>query len=178
MKAKKILIAAITVTFALSAATVSNAQKKRKVPKAKKAAVSQKGNLSIEAGIIFDSGQVNPVARAEFYLLKASAEEVIQASSNGQTALENITLDLNFPIFKSGGVSRAMTAIEPYIVSSIITSFQGKATFQPVKTGNYYLFGFTKAGKSAVVWNLQIPIKGGTNSIILDNNNAALVSDR
>jgi hypothetical protein len=176
MKAKNVLIAVITVIIMLSAA-VSNAQK-RKVPKAKKAAVSQKGNLSIEAGIIFDSGRVNPVARAEFYLLNASAEEVIQGSSNGQTALENITLDLNFPIFKSGGVSRAMTAIEPYIVSSTITSFQGKATFQPVKTGNYYLFGFTKAGGSAIVWNLQTSIKSGTNSVILDNNNAALVSDR
>jgi hypothetical protein len=177
MKAKSILIAALAVIIALSAATVSNAQK-RKVPKAKKAAVSQKGNLSIEAGIIFDSGQVNPVARAGFFLLNADAEEVIQRSSNGQTALKDLTLDITFPGLKSGGVSRAMTAIEPHIVSSTITNFQGKATFQPVKTGNYYLFGFTKAGKSAVVWNLQISIKNGTNSIILDNNNAALISDR
>jgi hypothetical protein len=168
MKAK-ILIAVITVIITLSAAAVSNAQK-RKVPKAKKAAVSQKGNLSIEAGIIFDSGQVNPVARAGFYLLNADAEEVIH--------LKDITLDLNFPIFESGGVSRAITAIEPHIISLATTNFQGKALFQPVKTGNYYLFGFTKAGKSAVVWNLQISIKSGTNSIILDNNNAALVSDR
>lgn len=177
MKSKKLLTTFIALIITLSLANGSNAQR-RKVQTTKRAVVNQKGSLSIEVGLVFTSGDVKPVARAEFYLLNADTENILKKNYGNSTDLGIIATDINYPIFETRGVQKTLTAIKPHIVSFAITDFQGKAKFSSLKTGNYYLFGFAKAGKSAVVWNLQTVIKSGTYSIILDNNNAALLSKR
>lgn len=176
MKLKYLLIVAFALLSTTTATTVCQAQKK-KVPVKKSAAV-QKGMLSIEAGIVFTGGNTQPVARQQFYLLDENAEVILKDFWGDSVSIASITMDLNMPAFQTNGVQKSMQAIKPHVVSSVTTDFSGKAKFPAVKPGKYYLFGFTKAGKSALVWNLESVIKAGANEIILDNNNAARVSNR
>lgn len=175
MKIKYLLIILLAL-LSTALPTVCQAQK-RKIP-AKKTAVVQKGILSIEAGIVFTGGNVQPVARREFYLLDEDVAVILKDFWGDSVSIESITMDLNFPAFQTNGVQKTLQAVKPHIVASSTTDFQGKAKFPAVKIGKYYLFGFTKAGKSAIVWNLKSVIKAGANEIILDNNNAARVSNR
>jgi len=176
MKMKNLLLILIAVIIAVVLPIESNAQKRK--PKITKSSVNQKGNLNIEAGIVFNSGDVKPVARVEFYLLDKDADEIIKEANDDGISLKTITFALNYPILLPDGIQGIMSVIKPHIVSSTTTDFQGKAKFPSVKAGNYYLFGFVKAGKSSLVWNLDTTIKSGVNSVILDNKNAALISDR
>lgn len=176
MKLKQVFLIVFTLLFAFSLSAECFAQKKRPAT-SRKPVTSQKGSLSVEAGIVFTSGDIKPAARVDLFLLDADVETILSDTYGESASLKSITLDLNYPIFETNGVQKALAAIKPHIVASATTDFQGKAKFPSVKAGSYYLFGFTKAGKSAVVWNYGITIKSGTNSIILDNKNAALISD-
>src|SRR5207237_730142 len=75
MKMKNLLLILIAVIIAVVLPIESNAQKRK--AKITKSSINQKGNLNIEAGIVFNSGDVKPVARAEFYLLDKDADEII-----------------------------------------------------------------------------------------------------
>ena len=67
-----------------------------------------------------------------------------------------------------------MTALTPHILQTITTDFGGKASFQPVATGTYYLMGVTETPSGGwAVWNLRVDLKPGQNSVTLDQNNAA-----
>ncbi len=80
MKAKNILSTFITLIIVLSLTVNSNAQK-RKVSANTKKVVSQKGNLSIEAGIVFTSGDVQHIARVEIYLLNKDMEDILKEAN-------------------------------------------------------------------------------------------------
>ncbi len=133
MKVKKLLITLIALIIALSLAIISNAQK-RKVQTTKKTFVSQKGNLSIEVGLVFTTGDVKPVARVEFYLLDTNAEDILKEADGESKDLRSITLDLNYPIFETGGIQKTKTIIKPHIVSSATTDFQEKAKFPAIQS--------------------------------------------
>jgi hypothetical protein len=176
MKLRYLLILLLIFVFSTVMPTICRAQKKRS--SVKKSAVVQKGYLSIEVGIVFTGGNVQPVARQQFYLLDEDEEVILKDFWGDSVSINSITMDLNFPALQTNGVQKTPQAIKPHVIASITTDFSGKAKFLTVKPGKYYLFGFTKAGKSAIVWNLESIIKADTNEIILDNNNAARVSNR
>jgi hypothetical protein len=177
MKINKLFIFWFLITLTLLSVSV-NGQKNKKTPVTKKPVTSQKGTLSIEAGLVFKSGDVKPVARVEFYLLNKDLNSVLEEaniqSESGMNLVSTLALALSYPNFHQDTVEKAITSIKFHSVSSAITDFQGKATFRPVKTGNYYLYGFAKAGNSKVLWNLNVSLKNGQNSITLDNNNVEL----
>jgi hypothetical protein len=49
----------------------------------------------------------------------------------------------------------------------------GKATFLGVPAGSYYVFGTTHAKHLALSWDVRVDLKPGTNSLVLDQTNAA-----
>jgi len=178
MKIKNFLIVSFVLFISLSLTVEVNAQKKR-VSTTKKT-VGARGTLSVEAGLIFKSGDVKPVARVEFHLLDADLKDILSGANLKPEIRTNLDLITTFAFALSyqdlyqDTFQKSITAIKPHVVSSTTTDFQGKARFPAVKGGNYYLYGFTKAGNSSVLWNLNVSIKGGQNSITLDNNNAAV----
>jgi hypothetical protein len=66
----------------------------------------------------------------------------------------------------------AETALKPHIVQTVTTGFDGKATFEAVAAGTYYLMGMSSTPKGYVIWNLKVELKAGKNSVTLDQNNA------
>ena len=181
MNLKNLFLSFFILAVSLSLTSVVNAQKK-KVTTTKKTSVGAKGSLSVEAGLIYKSGDVKPVARVEFYLLDDDLENILKEAGVKDSTLSGIPRVKNFAFLhslnRSYGVDRKIEgedAIKQHIVAQMTTDFSGKGEFQNVKTGKYYLMGIGGTGKQVVLWNLPIDIKSGSQSITLDNKNAAAI---
>lgn len=161
-------------------------------PNAKAQAINkQKGSLSIEAGLVFQSGDVKPVARTTFYLLDADLAQILREAgitppdkpSNNSEATDNDFI-VSFAFANryatlekyQAFLLAATAAIKPHIIQSITTDFTGKAVFESVPEGAYYLVGVATPAKAIVAWNLKVTVKAGQTSITLDQNNAAVAT--
>jgi hypothetical protein len=148
----------------------------------------EKSRVSLEAAIIYRSGNVKPVARTEFHLLDQSLVQILRAAGlqpdrrwiqpqGDDEALVNtfayaVTTSLIDPTF----LSKALPALKPHIIQTVTTDFTGKASFDSIKAGSYFIVGIaqTATGSSGghAVWNLKVDVKPGTSNVILDQNNA------
>lgn len=151
---------------------------------------SQSGELSLEAALVFRSGDVKPMARTVFYLLDDDLAKILR-SAGLKTSQRYSTMqdtDQNL-LFTFGSASKypsleghaqfystATEALKPHIKQSITTDFSGKASFQNVPVGNYFLMGFGLTPRGFVLWNVAVEIKLGSSSITLDQNNAAFAT--
>jgi hypothetical protein len=143
--------------------------------------------LSFETGLVFKSGDVKPVARATFHLLDDSLGNILRTaglsaprnygggSGNTDEDLVNAyASSIKYSIldgYKEFGPAAA-TAVRPHIIQTITTGFDGKATFEAVAAGTYYLMGMSETPKGYVIWNLKVDLKAGKNTVTLDQNNA------
>ena len=151
--------------------------------------IKQSGVLSLEVGLVFKSGDVKPVARTTFYLLvddlaKILKEAGIKTANHDGTPKESPDEDLvevfalatkykSLPAYQSF-YPAALAALKPHVVQSVTTDFSGKAIFESLPTGTYYLMGVTQTPKGYAIWNLRVDIKSGQSSIVLDQNNAVI----
>lgn len=150
------------------------------------ATADSSATLSIEAALIYQSGDVKPAARTAFYLLDESPLDILTAAkvqpvqgvgdSNPQTRilfnlarLQSARCD-DCPRFAAD----VQKAIAPHTVKAIATGFDGKGVFDSVKPGTYHLYGSWSVGENSVLWISKIELKVGATNIKLDQNNAAL----
>lgn len=143
-----------------------------------------KGILSFETGLVLNSGDIKPVSRTTFYLLdKSFAQTLIDASF--QDADGNIIkkprdiygeflmsdkykiLGKNLDLY-----NRAWLLIKPHVVQTVITGFDGKATFKPMQAGKYFLMGYSEVSRNLVFWDVEVNLSSGDNLLTLDQNNA------
>jgi hypothetical protein len=148
-----------------------------------------KGKIDIEAGVVFKSGDVKPVARNVFYLLKNNAEKVIltqehlnlfnqdhvrQFASSKPKTLSQWSM-YEAVLYMDGRITpnfatAAKKSLESSKIASTTTGFDGKATLEEVDVGDYYLFGYYNASDTAY-WNIPVSVKAGSNKVILGNDN-------
>lgn len=151
---------------------------------AKTSTVADKSSIvSIETGVVLESGDVKPVARTQFYLLDDSLENIL--SDAGLERLQSSsslvqTLAASYYGSRKRGMSdpsitKADEAIKPHIKATVTTDFNGKGQFPSLKPGTYYLMGVGKFAQSIVIWDLKADLKAGQNAITLDQENAATV---
>lgn len=165
---------------------------------------SNQAVVSIEAALVFKSGDVKPVARTEFLLLDKNFEAILKESDfaaelppdlkellgklSQESPLKSFALivkgtqmKMDLPqlqerkVVINAALTKTLTATKSHIVSHTTTDFQGKAQFKDVQPGEYYLFGYSSAGESIAVWNIKTEVKSGQNSITLDQNNAKVL---
>ncbi len=151
------------------------------------AAPVRTGTVDLEAGLVFNSGDVKPVGRATFYLLREDPGKIILT----QPHLDAHNLDIGrfgrtetldkwsmyaAVLYMDGSLSPTFAiavkkALDAASVGQTTTGFDGKATFQDVQVGDYFLFGYYKIGKQTTYWSLPVTVRAGANKLILDNNN-------
>lgn len=158
----------------------------------------QEAVLSVEAALVFKSGDVKPVARTEFFLLDKNFETILQESGymalittstlpqtvkDSFSKMDKINSVRTFAAVIDNSekidvlqlpLAKAIATTQSHIAYRATTDFQGKAQFKEVKAGEYYLFGYTKVGESVAVWNVKTEVKEGQNSIVLDQNNGEI----
>jgi hypothetical protein len=142
--------------------------------------------LSFEAGLVFKSGDVKPVARTDFFLLDEDLGKILKDAGlqpprtfTTDRPLEEQLVDafassIVFSILDEykAFYPAATAALQPHIVQNVTTDFTGKASFQPAVAGTYYLMGVMKTPRGYAVWNLKVDLKPGQNAVTLDQNNA------
>lgn len=164
--------------------------------------ISSNKVLIIDAGVVYASGDVKPVARTSFYILNESLGDILKSANLNVTAntvsqehdtLVNIGFfgtvhvmidkltsinDTSSPAIQKAKsfYSQAITAIEPHIVQRGITDFSGKLRFDSLPSGVYYVMGVYKTPKGSAIWNLRVVLNDQETKIILDQNNAASVN--
>lgn len=147
----------------------------------------KKGSVDVEAGLVFNSGDVKPVGRATFYLLTEDPSKIILTQPHLDAHNTDIgrfgrteTLDkwsmYGAVLYMDGSLSPTFAiavkrALDGAAVGQTTTGFDGKATFADIPAGDYFLFGYYKIGKQTTYWSLPVTVKAGSNKVILDNNN-------
>jgi hypothetical protein len=150
--------------------------------------------LALEVGLLYRSGDTKPAARAEFNLLDTSLTDILKQAglsnsldpnsvriwgSEDKALMNDLGYMMHFrhkfgPRPDDTFLNSAMDAIKPHIVQSATTDFSGKAQFEPVGPGVYYLMGFAQAaGDDYVIWNYKVDLKSGQNRILLDQSSDA-----
>ncbi|MFN0278552.1 MAG: hypothetical protein ACKVRN_08120 [Pyrinomonadaceae bacterium] len=152
-----------------------------------KAAPVKTGNIDLEAGLVFNSGDVKPVGRATFYLLKEDPSKVILTQANldvynsdksrfgTSETLEKWSM-YGAVLYMDGALTpnfalAVKKSIDAASVAQATTGFDGKASFEGIPAGDYFLFGYYKFGKQTTYWRIPITVKAGANKVVLDNEN-------
>jgi hypothetical protein len=155
------------------------------------AACLRSASLNLEAQIVYTMGGPQPVARQEFYLLDVDPFSVKQEKQNTSTQGETIYVlsvinwnmfaeqvrlaqERDIPLDKKliPMVANAKVFLAPHIVQTAQTDFQGRAVFENLSPGDYWLMGIAETRSSAAFWNYKVTIESGENKVLLDQNNA------
>ena len=133
---------------------------------------ADKGNLTLTASVLNGKGVKQPVRAEKFYLLSKDLETILgEAGVEATEGTYSSTLGAAIadPSRKEE-LQKCLAAISPYIVSRTLSNAAGSASFKNVKPNNYYLFGVTKVGNSASVWNTSVTVNPGENTIALNGS--------
>lgn len=180
----KTIIVAVLVSLAtltIQAQTKSRTKTIRPTPNSVK--VAPTGTLSIEAALIYRSGDVKPVARATFLLLDEDLNTILKpypvAIPRSLLSIWMLTTHLKeLEAYADSEAVKAeagqiLRAIEAHVIASTTTDFGGKAKFEGLTPGKRFLFGEFKAGNNQATWYKPVEVKSGTNeTLILSNDNA------
>jgi hypothetical protein len=61
---------------------------------------------------------------------------------------------------------------ETHVIQSARTDAQGRAVFENLELGDYWLMGRTESVDGAAFWNQKLSVNRGENRITLDQSNA------
>ncbi|MBV5329071.1 MAG: hypothetical protein JZU65_15830 [Chlorobium sp.] len=146
--------------------------------------------LSIEAGVVMRNGEARPISRSKFYLLDKNLYKILIegnfTDTDGKVLTKRDSVYITYIFSIRGGVfdqyresnKKANLLIESHIVQSVTTDFGGKAAFEKVPPGIYYIMGFSELGSNELLWDEEVKLSPGNNSLILDQNNTAYFYNR
>jgi hypothetical protein len=147
----------------------SQGQKRHKATVPVKPQPTRQGVLSIQAALIYRSGDVKPVVRTGFLLLDEEVISILQKAQLVEADREEAIYTALRLLTNSD--RRTAEAIVPHVVASMNTDFDGRGKFPPVPAGTYYVFGTSEIGPA--FWGVKVSLHAGENSLILENSNIA-----
>ena len=136
-------------------------------------------SITVKAAIVYKMGGAQPIARAPFYLLDDSLDNILSnAGFKAESSDGSVTFAFEYGMAatyhsESEQFKKMQAAIQPHIVKTASTDFDGTAKFDRVKAGIYYIVGVAETRGGFAVWNLKVE---AGESVILDQNNAADIS--
>lgn len=109
--------------------------------------------------------------------------EIIRQKPNGNIRLfamaykyqENLEHSTEGIAYSAIAVVQGLNAAQQYVSAEVTTDFQGKARFENIKPGTYYVFGYNLTGSEVAIWNLKTEVKNGNSKLILDSKNAEII---
>ncbi len=133
-------------------------------------------SINLKAGIVYRIGGAQPVARTTFYLTRDDLLTLMrQAGMNYAHNMDVVGREAEFHQRVGEQISDVELAVRSRAISIATTDFEGNAKFENVPTGSYYIIGITQTRSGIALWNLQV---NAGDSVILDQNNAAFISNQ
>jgi hypothetical protein len=143
---------------------------------AKPSAPTGNAVLSIVSGFPAQTGVTNPLAGRPYLLLRDNVATVLANSG--------IPLPAGVPVQEAvmsacekqkPECQKYLAAIGADAATGLRSDANGKAVLPGVPPGRYYLTASTKIGSLNLYWNVKLELKAGTNSLVVDQHNAAPV---
>jgi hypothetical protein len=144
-------------------------------------------SVTIQAGVVYKTGDVNPVARETFYLLDDSLGAILEGAGlrptrpdKNQSLQDQLMTSYVYAIcygqypFETRFLEDAQKVIAPHLIKSGQTDFAGKAVIDAIAPGVYFVMGIAKTRGGFAVWNERCEARAGENSLTLDQNNAII----
>jgi len=194
--------------LAFNLSVFAQAKKTKSKPKTKPPVVKQTpaptpappktSTVQVEAAVIFQNGDVVPVARTNFYIIDTDLNTVLNTPAmkqiaiddakkrNERTKLEGL-LEYQIKLINIQSLSillarmqdntyenytkQAIEAVNKTIKYQMVSDFQGKAELKDIPAGKYFLFAMFKVRGKFIAWQVPIEANGETVKIILDSNN-------
>jgi hypothetical protein len=178
------------LTLALIFSTMATGQRRRPITKPKATPSPAPtpiplSTLSLEVGLIYNNGDVKPVARTKFYLLDEDFAVTLKPFDETPGTVGS-QLDLSRAISTSESIDeehrakakakydQIIATIAAHTIATVTTDFSGKAKFESLTPGTRFLYGEFHIGKQRIAWNAQVELKPGADTALtLDNNNQA-----
>ncbi len=133
--------------------------------------------LKLAAGLSADGGAHAPLAGSKFIVLRHSVDVALVSRGfrppPGVSAYKGwlSACQANAP-----GCAQGLQGIQGDALGVLTTDPQGRAQTPPLAAGSYYVFGTTKQGTKAMMWNLRVDLKPGDNAVRLDQDNAVALN--
>jgi hypothetical protein len=146
-----------------------------------------KFTLTVDAGLVMNSGDVRRIARQDFFILSRNLAEVGDVSKiafeyDVQSLINKVVNGptLVFPALLCSKDNESSTEYKPLCdrftnskVATIVTDFNGSAKAS-LSSGTYYVVGHAVVGANQAVWNVRVTVTGN-QTVILDSRNALVV---
>ena len=122
------------------------------------------------------AGGANPLAGRAFVLLRDSFDNVLTKGGFPVPAgVAPYKAMLMACAQRAPDCQTASNAINAATAAGVRADGTGKATLPGVAPGTYYLMGSTFAGGQILLWDVKVELRGGANTLTLDQKNAAPV---
>lgn len=153
--------------------SVYEADRTKTVRAAEEAA--RKATFTVQMGVTMRSGETKPVTNASVYLLKARLLDVApgQFSQDDGRNSSNVVMVVMFPTLFRKSYATVMDCIDKNTVAKVSSDFSGRATFEGVEPGEYFVFCYTPLGKGAV-FEKRVRVEGRSTMVSLDNEDIIL----
>ena len=129
--------------------------------------------LSLTAGLPTQPGSPSPLAGITMYLMKESFASILTKNgikpAPGMSAIQSWGAACNQ---HAPECAQAINATAPYITNRVKFDPYGNANFPAVPPAKYDVFGWTLYNGNHLAWDLQVDLKAGANTIVLDQRNA------
>ena len=129
--------------------------------------------LSLTAGLPTQPGSPSPLAGITIYLMKESFASILTKcgirAAPGMNVIQSwgAACNQNAP-----ECAQAINATAPYIINKVKFDVYGNAKFPALPSATYDVFGWTLYNGHHLAWDLQVDLKAGANTIVLDQRNA------
>ena len=133
--------------------------------------------LSVASGMAAaQAGAPNPLAGRAFVLLRDSFDNVLAKGGFPVPAgVAPYKAMLMACAQRTPNCQTASNAINAATAAGVRADATGKATLPGVAPGTYYLMGSTFTSGQILLWNVKVELRGGGNTIALDQRNATPV---
>lgn len=151
-----------------------------------------RASLQVEARVANAPGERQPVPSATLYLLNQNMMKLALAREGGLSSLEERVFRENPDLRKLAGLMNARRREayslgpevvsfmeqsrplwQPHVIQTAQTDAQGRARFDNLKPGDYWLMGRAGTeGGGVAFWNLTVSIGRGENTVRLEPANS------
>jgi hypothetical protein len=139
----------------------------------------EKASLTVEVGVDYSLGGIQPVARQEFFLINRNLIELLGGKADDPKSIIKLW-DLTAFVGSYAETRREEISkiLKDHSAARATTNLQGKATFLPVTPGIYYIVGWSTVREKGklIIWNYRVELKAGAQEVSLSSTDAATVA--
>ncbi len=138
---------------------------------------ASKANLTVQLGLTMKSGDTKPVSNTTVYLMTAALRTLVPATfdtdpipgiDNYGTSKSTAAGVLHYPSLHRRSLPVVMEGIKKGTVATATTDFNGRAQFEGIPPGEYWILCATELGGGAALQR-KVSVKGKSTFVALGN---------